>query len=394
MKNGHARKRPWAFVISLIAIAVVVLAVLPFIAMVVLYENTFGKRINAPENIAHTVEEFDGLMRTRHTFVSDKGQEIVGYLYKRDGVQYKGAAVLAHGFGSGGHCSYLAAVDYLVKNGYMTFAYDVTGNDESGGKSVRGLPQGVIDLNNAITYAEGLDEFRELPVVLFGHSWGGYSVSNVLRYHPEVRAAAVLSGFNRSTDLVESYARKMFGDSVKYLMPYEGLYERLKFGEYASNTALESFGRSSMPVMVVQGSADNVVPAEYGYDKWYDVYGDSERFTFLWVEGKGHGDVLFDNAPSRQAVPAEAGEAGQEALEASQAAVQTEQGPAEALEPAQTETAQEGEGQDGTKKQENALLNVLTNNRPSRTGEAKRLSSIYEEVGSKVIEFFDRYCVK
>jgi hypothetical protein len=129
MKNGHARKRPWAFVISLIAIAVVVLAVLPFIAMVVLYENTFGKRINAPENIAHTVEEFDGLMRTRHTFVSDKGQEIVGYLYKRDGVQYKGAAVLAHGFGSGGHCSYLAAVDYLVKNGYMTFAYDVTGND-------------------------------------------------------------------------------------------------------------------------------------------------------------------------------------------------------------------------------------------------------------------------
>jgi hypothetical protein len=186
----------------------------------------------------------------------------------------------------------------------------------------------------------------------------------------------------------------MFGDSVKYLMPYEGLYERLKFGEYASNTALESFSRSSMPVMVVQGSADNVVPAEYGYDKWYDVYGDSERFTFLWVEGKGHGDVLFDNAPSRQAVPAEAGEAGQEALEASQAAVQTEQGPAEALEPAQKETAQEGEGQDGTKKQENALLNVLTNNRPSRTGEAKRLSSIYEEVGSKVIEFFDRYCVK
>lgn len=357
-------KRSWAFMIPIIGIAFAIFFVLPFIAMVFLYENTFGKRINAPQSISHTVDEFEGLKRTKHTFLSDKEQQIVGYLYQRDGVKYKGAAVLAHGFGSGGHRSYLAAVDYLVRHGYLTFAYDVTGNDESGGKSVQGLPQGVIDLNYAITYAVGLEEFKGLPIVLFGHSWGGYSVSNVLKFHPEVKAAAVLSGFNRSTDLVESYARKMFGNFVKYLMPHEALYERLKFGEYATNTALESFAKSRMPVMVVQGSVDNIVPAEYGYDKWYDVYGDSDRFTFLWVEGKGHGDVLFESSASRQA------EAGQEGMEQAEAGV--------------TET----------KGQDDALLNVLTDKPLSRSGQGKGTSRIYEEVGSKVIEFFDRYCVE
>ena len=399
IKKKQKRRSKKRILVLVPAIAVIALFVLPFSAMVLLYENTFGKRIYAPERISHSVEEFEGLTRTKHTFSSDKGQQIVGYLYQRDGVEYKGAAVLAHGFGSGGHRSYLAAVDFLVRNGYITFAYDVTGNDESSGKSVRGLPQGVIDLDHAITYAEGLDEFKGLPVVLFGHSWGGYSVSNVLRYHPEVKAAAVLSGFNRSTDLVESYARKMFGDFVKYLMAYEGLYERLKFGKYAANTALESFANSSMPVIVVQGSVDNIVPAEYGYDKWYKAYGDSERFEFLWVEGKGHGDVLFESGPStgQTQQTKDQGNALLNILTSKQSS---------------NNSSSNSSNNSSNNSSSNSLSNSLSNSSSngssnssstssikspsnnSSNSSGKGLSRVNEYVGMRVIEFFDRYCAQ
>ena len=358
MENKARRKKR----IIIIAIAVTLLIfVVPFAAMVIIYESYFGKRMTAPVGISHSVDEFEGLRRERHTFISEEGTELVGYVYRVDGVECRGGAVLAHGFGSGGHRSYMAAVDYLARNGYLTFAYDVTGNDESGGDSVRGLPQGVSDLNSAISYVETLDEFKELPLVIFGHSWGGYSVANVVEYHPEVKAVAALSGFNRSSDLVEAVGKQLVGDFVKLLMPLERLYERIKFGRYGSNTALKAFEDSDMPVLVIHGSEDNIVPKEYGYDRWYERYGGSDRFTFILVEGKGHGDVLFDMGSTQR-------------------------------------SSSEGETKD------NALVNILKNKPKEQSGTAEQagssdaaavqprsrgLSKINEEIGETVIKFFD-----
>ena len=60
--------------------------------------------------------------------------------------------------------------------------------------------------------------FPDLPIVLFGHSWGGYSVCSVLTYHPEIKAVIACSGFNSSPDLFESEGKKQAGAGI-YLMP-------------------------------------------------------------------------------------------------------------------------------------------------------------------------------
>ena len=81
--------------------------------------------------------------------------------------------VIAHGFGGGGHNSYMDVANYFASNGYYVFAYDVTGCDKSEGEGVGGVPQGVIDLDHAISFVEDNNEIPELPIMLFGHSWGG-----------------------------------------------------------------------------------------------------------------------------------------------------------------------------------------------------------------------------
>lgn len=289
-----AKKKSFKALIAIL-ISIVVLAALWIGISLGLYTMYFGRRFETNTAFMNHVEAFEGLERTRYEFASDKGQTIVGYLYS-SGTEQKAIIVLAHGYGAGGHNSYLPTINYFAKNGFYVFAYDATGNDESEGKAIGGVPQGVIDLDYAISFVEESGNFPDLPIGLFGHSWGGYSVSNVLTYHPEVEAVIECSGPNSSSDLVEGGGTKIIGPVVKGLMPVIKVYERSKYGDYATNSALIGFASTDAEIMIVHSSDDNIVPIEYGYDIYYDEFKDDPRFTFVRLEGKGHNQFLNVNA--------------------------------------------------------------------------------------------------
>jgi len=45
-------------------------------------------------------------------------------------------------------------------------------------------------------------------------------------------------------------------------------------------------------IMIVHSKDDDTVPIKYGYDKFYEAFGNSDRFKFVLYEDKGH-DYLF-----------------------------------------------------------------------------------------------------
>lgn len=274
-------------IITIVVGLAVLLASVDWAMAIVAYKDNFDVRFESDEALMLHPDDFEGLQRTRYQFASDQGQLLTGYLYHAGDGQ-RGMVVMAHGLGGGGHNSYLDCINHFAQHGYYVFAYDATGNDESEGDSVRGIPQGVIDLDHALTFVEESGDFPDLPIVLFGHSWGGYSVCSVLTYHPEVRAVVECAGFNSSADLFEAQGKKQIGAAIYLMMPFVRLDERLDFGAYATNTALDGFAASDAAVMVVQGSEDVVVPTAYGYDLFADAYADDPRFRFVLLEGKGH----------------------------------------------------------------------------------------------------------
>lgn len=260
------------------------------------YKEAFGVRYETDRDLALRLEDFEGLRRARYEFPSDQGQTLVGYLYQREEVESpRGIIVFAHGFGGGGQNSYMICANSFAENGYLVFAFDATGNDESAGESVIGLPQGVIDLDYAIRFVEQSGNFPELPIGLFGHSWGGYCVCSVLDRHPEVKAVVACSGFNRASDIIESYGVQQVGWGIHLLMPFFQLRDRLQFGSEASHTALDGFAGSDAAVMILHSADDDTVPIEYGYDKYYETYRDDPRFTFLRLEDRGH-ECFTDNS--------------------------------------------------------------------------------------------------
>ncbi|MBQ8165181.1 MAG: alpha/beta fold hydrolase [Clostridia bacterium] len=271
------------------------LLMLPFGVFTYLYNEYFGTRYETYEPLSFSMEDFPGLKRDKYEFSSDKGQTLVGYNYYHENEKTKGIIIIAHGFGGGGHNLYMDCANYFAKNGYYVFAYDATGNDESEGDSVNGLPQGVIDLDYAISFVESQEKFKDLPIMLFGHSWGGYSVTSVLSYHPEIKAVVSMSGFNESSDLIKSQGESIVGSFIEIGMPYIEIYEKIKFGEYAINTSMDGFEKSDAGVMIMHSEDDDTVQKKYGYDIYYAKYNSSERFKFISYEDKGHDEIYYSD---------------------------------------------------------------------------------------------------
>ena len=281
------KKKPLLIAVSCLH----VLALLCIGVSLGVYGMYFNWKIVKHSSSMLQVSQFEGLNRNRYEFLSDRGQTITGYMYE-SGKDQKGIIVFAHGYGVGGHNSYMPSINYFAKNGYYVFAYDVTGNDESAGDVIGGVPQAVIDLNYAISFVEDSGNFQKLPIFLFGHSWGGYSVCNVLKFHPEVKAVIECSGPCSSTAFLESGGRNVIGPLIYAALPVVKIYERIKFGDYAANTGIDGLSATDANVMVVHGAKDTTIRIEYGYDIYYEHFKDNPRFTFVRLENEGHNSFI------------------------------------------------------------------------------------------------------
>ena len=293
-ENKENKKHSKRKIVGIVLLSLLLLAIVGWGAFsIAMYEENFNQRFESYEPLSFRVEDFEGLSRTKYEFPSDKGQKLAGYWYSA-GENQRGIIVIAHGFGGGGHNSYMDVANYFAQHGYYVFAYDATGNDESEGEGVGGVPQGQIDLNYAISFVEESGNFPKLPIGLFGHSWGGYSVCSVLTFHPEVRAVIECSGCNASADLFEGGGKSQAGDLIYTMMPFINLHEWLHYGKYATNTALDGFEASDAAVMVIHSEDDSVVSIEYGLDKYYEKYKDDPRFVFKRLKDKGHNYIIND----------------------------------------------------------------------------------------------------
>ena len=295
-KNGrNSMKKLSTKTKKIICIVSILLAMLfigaLWLVTVKVYDENFNHRFETYKPLAFEPEHFENLTRTKYTFESNKKQKLTGYMYSTiEKTSPHAILVLAHGIGAG-HNSYMDAINYFVQNGFAVFAYDATGCDESEGRGVGGLPQGVIDLEHAISFVKNsgnFSNFSNLPIVLFGHSWGAYSVCTVLALHPDVKAVVACSGFNRSSDLLEDHGKSMVGGAIYALLPFVRLYERMQCGKYASRTAMQAFEKSNASVMVVHSEDDKVVGIQCGFDIYKNVYENDERFKFLQFSDKGH----------------------------------------------------------------------------------------------------------
>ncbi len=193
----------------------------------------------------------------RETFSFPAGENTLqGYLYGAE--NRKGLVVICHGIGGGAE-SYFPETVYFLEHGYQVFAFDNTGCYGSGGESMVGLNQSVLDLDAALTYLEGQPRFDGLPVLLYGHSWGGYAVTAIFNFDHEIAASVSVAGFSNPTEMIAEWFHDKIGWVANLEYPYISVYQWMIFGENRALNAVDGINRTNTPVLLIHGDADTTV---------------------------------------------------------------------------------------------------------------------------------------
>lgn len=279
--------------IIIISIILCILVVFVGVSSIFIYEQNFNMRFETSKYFKYELSDFEDLKREKHELTSNKHQNLVGYKYFKDeNSEVKGVIVISHGLGGGGHNTYMNYIDYFTDYGYLVFAYDCTGNDESDGDSVRGLPQSLIDLDYVLKYLKDNDEFKDLPIILVGHSWGGYAVSSVLNIHPDVKAVLSIAGFNKTIDIIVEQGKNVVGSFIYIFKPFISFYEFIKFGKYSNYNSLSGYEKSNAEIIIMHSEDDNTISYANSYKKYYDKFKDNNRFHFISFKDRGHNYLL------------------------------------------------------------------------------------------------------
>lgn len=222
-------------------------------------KNTYNKnftRIDKPAFSGYlTYKDVEGYNRREVEFQSGKNA-LKGYIYGEE--NDKGLVVIAHGLGFGSE-NYLPETLYFVDKGWRVFTYDCTGTHESEGENTVGLPQSVIDLNAALTYIEGNSTLKDLPIMLYGHSWGGYAVTAIFNYNYDITAATSISGFSSPMELMFEQAENMMGPFAYVEYPFLWIYQTMLFGKTAGVTAVDGINSTDTAVMIIHGDEDKEI---------------------------------------------------------------------------------------------------------------------------------------
>ncbi len=249
------KRKQWVFAACLGALAFILVSL---VATKRVYDAQFP-RYDRPDEALSARFSYqdieDEYPRTVVRFGSGR-HTLQGYMYGAE--HTRALVVVAHGLG-GGADSQLSQIMHFVDNGYMVFSYDCTGSYDSEGASTKGFVQSVLDLHAALTHLESRSDLASLPLILFGHSWGGYAVANVLHYNHDIQAVISVSGVNKAMDIVIEHGKQSLGWFIHTQYPFLWLYQHLLFGRAASFDAISAINASDIPVLIIHGTQDEMV---------------------------------------------------------------------------------------------------------------------------------------
>lgn len=205
-------------------------------------------------------------------FNSGDGTPLHGWFIPSRGAKAKGTVVFSHGnAGSLGH--HLGFVLWFAEAGFNVLTYDYRGFGKSGGSVGR---RGMInDVKAAFTYVSKRADLDANRIVSYGHSLGGaQSVTAIGEAPVKGLRAVIIDGAFASYRTMARVIGGRLGESL--------VTDDLAPKDFVSKI-------SPVPLLVVHGSNDIVVPVSQGRQLFRNA---AEPKTMFEVKDGSHGDSL------------------------------------------------------------------------------------------------------
>lgn len=177
----------------------------------------------------------------------------------------RGTVVMLHGRGGRKEDAFPVA-ERFVAAGFRCLCYDARAHGQSGGVYTTYGALETADLSAVIDAAEIRFGTQLFPYAVFGISQGAAVSLQALPVESRIRSAVVVSPFAELDRMVSFSAHKFGGQWVPNALPWAvlkagGLWAGFDPFEISP---LQSAARVTVPVMVVHGGKDKVIPIEQG----------------------------------------------------------------------------------------------------------------------------------
>jgi uncharacterized protein len=223
----------------------------------------FSRRFDPNPHLKYfTIADFKSYDMDEVTFINRRGNHLKGGFYYDDRLQpHRELIIFSHGIGAG-HQAYTHLIMEYVKKGYVVFAYDNTGCALSEGKSIRGIPQAVLDLQDALKYLSKTT-YAHYAWILMGHSWGAYSVLRILNYRDRIKQVVSIAPFNDVGEMLGKYI-----PWIRLFKPFIFLTTWMRFGYLATQSTRKLLTKTRHKTLIVVGEKDDDIPLKGNYDQY------------------------------------------------------------------------------------------------------------------------------
>lgn len=248
-----------------------------------LYKKKFVCRNDKEVGVPYyKTSDFKGLKEEAYCFTNSKGLEIKYFYFYYDKYKEDKILLFLHGLACG-HAAYFAEIDALARRGYKILTLDYTGCGESQGKYLGSLN----------TPTKGVSELLDLlkldkPIVLVGHSMGGYTALNLASLREEIKKAVVISGFLSIKSIGDALIKNDF--FVKRILKYE--YKL--YPEYKDLNNIEYLEKTTDDIFFIQSDDDTIVPYRIALEVVEQI--DNPHIKKLKMSGRKHNPNYTDSA--------------------------------------------------------------------------------------------------
>ncbi len=285
-KEKTTKKKHWLPLLGLVFFVLI-----PFAITYFTHHYHFGTRVQYDTGYyPYLQEKYPEFARTSVNFHSKDGELLEGsFFYQEEAKEAKALIVWSHGM-KVSYENYLGEIHRLTEEGYVVFGYSNTGVNLSSGDSLKGLSQAPFDLQSALYHLEEYPEFAELPLILIGHSWGGFAVATAqqLELPRPVDGIITLAAFWRNINVIDDIASYYVGNVMSLLVPYLTIYEWFLFGADSQLQGIEGLASSTCPVLMIHSRDDVIVRYDNNFLEYQAYFGNDPRFTFSTYDTAGH----------------------------------------------------------------------------------------------------------